>query len=91
MLNINTHNSPSSGRGRLGSESISRSGSVQGRRSGEIMGIAEEEEDEDEIEEVEEFSPVMTKEGEFVEEVLPGGVEKPPPLPTKGEPITEEP
>ncbi|KAF2266328.1 Pkinase-domain-containing protein [Lojkania enalia] len=61
MLNLGTHGSPSGGRR---SEGNSRAGSVQGRRSGEIMGI--EEEDEDEIEEVEEFSPV-TRPGEFVE------------------------
>jgi hypothetical protein len=85
------------------SEGNSRSGSVQGRRSGEIMGIAEEEEEEEEeIEEVEEFSPVLTKEGEFVEEVLPSALEKPPgvekplPLPVKEkepmqiEPVKEE-
>jgi hypothetical protein len=47
-------------------ESGSRSNSVQGRRSGEI--IEEEDEEEDEIEEVEEFSPV--KFGEQIEEVL---------------------
>lgn len=39
---------------------------MQGRRSGEIMGI--EEEDEDEIEEVEEFSPVLGSAVEVVEE-----------------------
>lgn len=76
MLNLNTHSSPSAGR--IRSEGNSRSGSIQGRRSGEIMGI--EEEDEDEIEEVEEFSPI-TRPGEFVEEVTSPGVEKPPPLP----------
>ncbi|KAF2112443.1 kinase-like domain-containing protein [Lophiotrema nucula] len=67
MLNLNTHSSPSALRSR--SEANSRSGSVQGRRSGEIMGI--EEEDEDEIEEVEEFSPI-TRPGEFVSEVVGG-------------------
>jgi len=39
---------------------------VQGRRSGEII----EEEDEDEVEEVEEFS--ITRPGEFVEETVGG-------------------
>lgn len=64
MLNLNTHGSPSAVRSR--SEANSRSTSVQGRRSGDFMGI--EEEDEDEIEEVEEFSPI-TRPGEFAEEV----------------------
>ena len=45
---------------------------MQGRRSGEIMGITEEEEEE-EVEEVEDFSSAGLKEGEFVEE----GSEKP--------------
>ncbi|KAF2474693.1 Pkinase-domain-containing protein [Lindgomyces ingoldianus] len=62
MLNLNIHSSPRDARGPR-SEGNSRSGSVQGRRSGEIMGI--EEEDEDEFEEVDEFSPVMGK-GEVV-------------------------
>ncbi|OCK73394.1 Pkinase-domain-containing protein [Lepidopterella palustris CBS 459.81] len=61
MLNVNSHGSPSTSRQR--SENNSRSASVQGRRSGEII----EEEDEDEVEEVDEFSPVM-RPGEFVEE-----------------------
>ncbi|KAF2652246.1 kinase-like protein [Lophiostoma macrostomum CBS 122681] len=61
MLNLNTHGT---GGLRNRGEANSRSGSVQGRRSGEIMGI--EEEDEDEVEEVEEFSPVVGK-GESVE------------------------
>jgi serine/threonine protein kinase len=53
----------------------SRSGSVQGRRSGEIMGITEEEEEE-EVEEVtaEEFSRVAAGE-EIVEETNPGAAE----------------
>jgi len=42
----------------------SRSGSVQGRRSGEI--IEEEDEDELEVEEVEEFSPIRF--GEDIQE-----------------------
>lgn len=79
MLNLNTHGSPAS---RPRGEVTSRSGSVQGRRSGEIMGI--EEEDEDEIEEVEEFSPIM-KPGEFVVEETTAEADKeegkPPPLP----------
>lgn len=50
----------------------SRSGSVQGRRSGEIMGITEEEEEEEEVEEVtaEEFSKVGL--GEEIEEETSG-------------------
>jgi hypothetical protein len=41
---------------------------VQGRRSGEIMGITEEEEeDEMEIEEVEDFGSPRLGPGEFVE------------------------
>jgi hypothetical protein len=46
----------------------SRNPSVQGRRSGEIMGITEEEEEEEEdVEEVETFGGRLG-EGEFVEE-----------------------
>ena len=54
----------------------SRSGSVQGRRSGEIMGITEEEEEE-EVEEVtaEEFSRVAIGE-EIVEETSGGEGER---------------
>ncbi|KAF2740422.1 Pkinase-domain-containing protein [Polyplosphaeria fusca] len=70
MLNLSTHTSP-----RSRSEGNSRSGSVQGRRSGEIMGIEEEDEEED-IEEVEEFSPI-TRPGEFVEEVASSPGETP--------------
>lgn len=70
MLNISTtahhHRGGGGGHGSR-SEGNSRSASVQGRRSGEIMGI--EEEDEEEIEEVEEFSPI-TRPGEFAEEVV---------------------
>lgn len=73
MLNVNTHASPGSSRVR--SEANSRSASVQGRRSGEIMGI--EEEDEEDIEEVEEFSPIMQP-NEFIEEVTSAGAEKGP-------------
>jgi hypothetical protein len=43
-------------------EAASRSTSMQGRRSGEIVGIVEEEDEEEEeedIEEVDEFSPVI--------------------------------
>lgn len=44
---------------------------MQGRRSGEIMGIREEDEDEDEgmeVEEVDDFGGVGLGEGEYVEE-----------------------
>lgn len=60
------------------SEGNSRSGSVQGRRSADFMGITEEEEEED-IEEVDDFSAVM-KPGEYVDDPSssqPDGVEKP--------------
>ena len=55
----------------------SRGASVQGRRSGEIMGITEEEEEEEEeeIEEVEEFSPVIGGCEEVVEEESEGEAE----------------
>ncbi|CBX97170.1 hypothetical protein IAQ61_007897 [Plenodomus lingam] len=57
-------------RSRSGSEGGSRATSVQGRRSGEIMGITEEEEEDvDEIEEVEEVDfRVALGAGEFIEE-----------------------
>jgi hypothetical protein len=69
MLNVNTQGSPAgSGNWRRPSEGAgSRSHSVQGRRSGEIMGITEEEEEE-EVEEVDDFGSAGLKEGEFVEE-----------------------
>jgi hypothetical protein len=54
---------------RRAGESASRGHSVQGRRSGEIMGITEEEEEEDEdVEEVDDFNSPSLKPGEFVEE-----------------------
>ncbi|KAI9695127.1 MAG: hypothetical protein M1820_008895 [Bogoriella megaspora] len=63
---LGVHHSPGA-RGREGSQGGgSRSGSVQGRRSGEVMIVEEEEdEDEEEIEEVDAFSPVEG--GAFVE------------------------
>lgn len=61
---LNTSASPTPDR-RTGSHS--RSASAVGRRSGEITGI--EEEDEDEIEEVDAFSPI-TGPGEVVEETI---------------------
>ncbi|KAF2196965.1 Pkinase-domain-containing protein [Delitschia confertaspora ATCC 74209] len=82
MLNLNIHNSPPAARNR--SEGTSRSASVQGRRSGEIMGI--EEEDEEDVEEVESFSPVM-RDGEFVEEEE----EEVPPLPGMSTPLVGTP
>ena len=57
MLHINPSRSPA-GRGR--DSSASRSASAAGRRSGEII----QEEDEDEVEEVEAFSPVAAAEVE---------------------------
>lgn len=71
MLNLNIHTGSPATRGRgLGEGTGSRGTSVQGRRSGEIMGI--EEEDEDEIEEVEEFSPVIGSAVEVIEETTAG-------------------
>jgi hypothetical protein len=67
MLNTNTQGSPAAAWRRAG-EAGSRSHSVQGRRSGEIMGITEEEEEEEEVEEVEDFNSPSLKPGEFVEE-----------------------
>ncbi|KAF2016048.1 kinase-like protein [Aaosphaeria arxii CBS 175.79] len=59
------HGSPAAGRMR--NEGNSRSTSIQGRKSGEFLGITEEDEEEEEdIEEVEEFGPLM-KDGEFEE------------------------
>jgi hypothetical protein len=71
MLNVNTSTSPAnSGWRRTSDGNGSRSHSVQGRRSGEIMGITEEEEEEDDefVEEVDTFDASGLKEGEFVEE-----------------------
>lgn len=69
-------------RSRSGGDAGSRGASVQGRRSGEIMGITEEEEEEEEIEEVDDFSPGL-KPGEFVVDVN-DDAERPPPTPPKG-------
>ncbi|KAH8726336.1 kinase-like domain-containing protein [Phaeosphaeriaceae sp. PMI808] len=71
MLNVNTQNNTAGWR--RTSDTGSRSHSVQGRRSGEIMGITEEEE----VEEVDDFSPNL-KPGEFIVEE-----EKAPPTPPK--------
>ncbi|KAL5121861.1 hypothetical protein ACEQ8H_000076 [Pleosporales sp. CAS-2024a] len=63
----------------------SRNLSVPGRRSGEIMGITEEEEEEDDddedVEEVEDFATAGLKEGEYVDESPQGPLT--PPLPPK--------
>jgi hypothetical protein len=69
MINVNTSGgSPGAWRSRSGEGGVgSRGASVQGRRSGEIMGITEEEEEEEEVEEVETFGGKLA-EGEFVEE-----------------------
>ncbi|KAH9860770.1 hypothetical protein J1614_012103 [Plenodomus biglobosus] len=81
MLSVSTsslHNNSGVGispwRSRSGSEGGSRAASVQGRRSGEIMGITEEEEEEDEEEghedeevEVVDFRAALGV-GEFIEE-----------------------
>lgn len=77
------HHSGSSPASQRRAEAASRSASMQGRRSGEIMGIAEEEEDdEDDVEEVDEFSPVIGGVEEVVDEREDGdtdtGVEKVP-------------
>jgi hypothetical protein len=67
MLSLGGHHGGSPSTSRVRGETGSRSGSVQGRRSGEI--IVEEEEDEDEdVEEVDEFSPVKEGTGEVVVE-----------------------
>jgi hypothetical protein len=71
MINVNTSGgSPGAWRSKSGEGPVgSRGTSVQGRRSGEIMGITEEEEEEEEeeVEEVETFGGRLG-EGEFVEE-----------------------
>lgn len=73
-----------------GGHSRSASGSALGRRSGEIT-IQEEDEDrmaeeEDAIEEVDRFTPVITRPGERVEEQI---IEDDEPTPTKG-PLTPQ-
>lgn len=69
MLNVNT-GAGNAWRSRSGEGAPgSRGASVQGRRSGEIMGITEEEEEES-VEEVEDFKGRLA-EGEFVEEEGP--------------------
>lgn len=68
MLNTSSP-SPSGGvSGHVKTGSHSRSTSVAGKRSGEII----EEEDEDEIEEVDAFSPI-TGPGEVEETIFPAG------------------
>ncbi|KAI1821682.1 hypothetical protein F4861DRAFT_449253 [Xylaria intraflava] len=80
MLSIQ---SSSTGRGGTSSNSHSRSGSAGGlgRRSGEIT-IQEEDEEaldfaaEEEIEEVDQFSPILHVPGEKVEEIYEGGIDE---------------
>jgi hypothetical protein len=72
MLNVNTQGGNSPANWRRGGEAASRNTSVQGRRSGEILGITEEDEEEDEdgeefVEEVDDFRTKLAP-GEFVEE-----------------------
>jgi hypothetical protein len=67
MLNTSSP-TPAGGANHTRTGSHSRSASVAGRRSGEITGI--EEEDEDEIEEVDAFSPI-TGPGEIEETIYP--------------------
>jgi len=70
-----------------GSHSRNASGSALGRRSGEITIQEEdedrvpEEEEEDIVEEVDRFTPVVTRPGETVEEQI---IEDDEPTPTKG-------
>ncbi|KAG9196561.1 hypothetical protein G6011_01682 [Alternaria panax] len=78
MLNVNTgalngsHANGNAWRSRSGDSGMgSRGTSVQGRRSGEILGITEEDEEEEEdVEEVETFGGKLG-EGEFIEEEGP--------------------
>ncbi|CAN9438422.1 unnamed protein product [Alternaria alternata] len=84
MLNVNTgvlnggHANGGAWRSRSGDSGMgSRGTSVQGRRSGEILGITEEdEEEEEEVEEVETFGGKLG-EGEFVEEEGPAQLTPP--------------
>lgn len=88
MLNVSTQNmSPPTWR--RGSETAGNAGSrghsTQGRRSNEIVGITEEDEEEalreedEDVEEVDEFSPVLKEEGEFVEVLEEGDEDEKPP------------
>ncbi|PVI01313.1 hypothetical protein DM02DRAFT_358642 [Periconia macrospinosa] len=76
MLNLNSSHNGSPAARMRGEGQSSRSTSIQGRRSGEIMGI--EEEDEDEVEEVDDFSPVLENGMEIVEESSPTTLVTPP-------------
>jgi hypothetical protein len=69
MLHINPRVSSNSPSGRSRDTSLRRSASVPRRRSGEII----EEEDEDEVEEVDGFSPVLATDAE--ETIFKGGAE----------------
>ncbi|KAH7401893.1 kinase-like domain-containing protein [Phaeosphaeria sp. MPI-PUGE-AT-0046c] len=68
MLNVNTQGSPAGGGWRRTSDGAGSRSHSQGRRSGEIMGITEEEEEEEDVEEVDDFGSAGLKEGEFVDE-----------------------
>lgn len=70
MLSLGGHHGGSPSTSRVRGENGSRSGSVQGRKSGEIIMEEEEEEEEaeEDIEEVEEFSPLSQSAEEIVEE-----------------------
>lgn len=81
MLSVSTGVSPVTGTWRnrsISGEASSRGTSVQGRRSGEIMGITEEDEEEEDefVEEVDDFKGAL-REGEFVEEEEKGPVTPP--------------
>ncbi|KAF2435126.1 kinase-like protein [Tothia fuscella] len=67
MLNIGGHHGGSPSTSRVRGEG-SRSGSVQGRRSGEVIVEEEEDEDEEDIEEVDDFSPEKDTQEEFLVE-----------------------
>ena len=74
MLNTSSPSASGNGGSSIRAGSHSRSTSVAGRRSGEITGI--EEEDEDEVEEVDAFSPI-TGPGEIEETIFaPGEIPK---------------
>jgi serine/threonine protein kinase len=70
MLNTSNTTSPGPSGSSIRTGSHSRSASVAGRRSGEITGI--EEEDEEEIEEVDDFSPI-TGPGKIEETIFAPG------------------
>ncbi|KAF2141844.1 uncharacterized protein K452DRAFT_326887 [Aplosporella prunicola CBS 121167] len=79
-LNMNPIQGSPSSRGRSRSDGGSRSTSIQGRQSGELI-IEEEEEEEEMIEEVEAFSPVLGP-NEYIEETISDIPALEPPLET---------